>query len=128
MNQSRAAYVSRFVLVLLAIVLICALTVCGVYINKDTQLNGIFHDGTIRLGLDLAGGSVVTYRAQTTDTGDALSTGMESVLSVMRTRLDGQGLTEALAYFFPYFSVVKRQIEIIVPDIFKIFYSCIFYI
>ena len=112
MNQSRAAYVSRFVLVLLAIVLICALTVCGVYINKDTQLNGIFHDGTIRLGLDLAGGSVVTYRAQTTDTGDALSTGMESVLSVMRTRLDGQGLTEALAYL-----VGDDMISIEIPDV-----------
>ena len=112
MNQSRAAYVSRFVLVLLAIVLICALTVCGVYINKDTQLNGIVHDGTIRLGLDLAGGSVVTYRAQTTDTGDALSTGMESVLSVMRTRLDGQGLTEALAYL-----VGDDMISIEIPDV-----------
>lgn len=98
MNYSRAVSVSRFVLLLLAIALVCSVVVCGVYINEDTQLNGIFEDGTIRLGLDLAGGSIITYQAVTDDTGDALDTGMDSVVTIMRDRLDNQGLTEALCY------------------------------
>lgn len=98
MNYSRVSSISRFVLLLMAIVLVCTVTVCGVYINDDTRLPGIFEDGTIRLGLDLAGGSIVTFQAQTEDTGDALESGMNSVETVMRDRLDGQGLTEALCY------------------------------
>lgn len=112
MNYSRVASISRFVLLLIAIALICAATVCGVYINDDTRLKGIFEDGTIRLGLDLAGGSVVTFQAQTEDSGDALDAGMESVLTVMRDRLDGQGLTEALCYL-----TGDDMITIEIPDI-----------
>ncbi len=112
MNYSRAAYLSRFVLIVLAIVLVCSITVCGVYINDDKQLKGIFEDGTIRLGLDLAGGSVVTFQADTDDTGDALSTGMDSVYQVMRDRLDNQGLTEALCYL-----TGDDMVTIEIPDV-----------
>ncbi|MBQ9847847.1 MAG: protein translocase subunit SecD [Clostridia bacterium] len=112
MNYSRAASVSRFVLLFLAIVLICSVTVCGVYFNEDTQLKGIFEDGTIRLGLDLAGGSVITYQAITDDTGDALENGMESIQTIMRDRLDNQGLTEALCYI-----AGDDMITIEIPDV-----------
>lgn len=112
MNYTRAAYISRFVLLILAIVLICAMTVCGVYISDDTRLPAIFEDGTIRLGLDLAGGSVVTFQAQTEDTGSDLETGMQSVYTVMRDRLDGQGLTEALCYL-----TGDNKITIEIPDV-----------
>ncbi len=112
MNYSRAANVSRFVLLLLAIALICSATVFGVYFNDETRLKGIFDDDAVRLGLDLAGGSVVTFEAQTDDTGDDLNTGMESVYTVMRDRLDGQGLTEALCY-----RVGDKMITIEIPDV-----------
>ncbi len=112
MNYSRVASISRFVLLLLAIVLVCSVTVCGVYINDETRLQGIFEDGTIRLGLDLAGGSIVTFQAQTDDTGDALNSGMDSVATVMRDRLDGQGLTEALCYL-----TGDDMITIEIPDV-----------
>lgn len=112
MNYSRAASVSRFVLLLLAIVLICSITVGGVYISDDTQLKGIFEEGTIRLGLDLAGGSVVTFQAKTEDTGSDLEMGMDSVYTVMRDRLDGQGLTEALCYL-----TGDDMITIEIPDV-----------
>jgi protein-export SecD/SecF family membrane protein len=112
MNYSRAASVSRFVLLLLAIVLICTVTVTGVYIDDDTQLKGIFEEGTIRLGLDLAGGSVVTFQAKTEDSGSDLEAGMESVYTVMRDRLDGQGLTEALCYL-----TGDDMITIEIPDV-----------
>lgn len=112
MNYSRAAYLSRFVLLILAIVLVCSVAVCGVYIDDDTQLKGIFEDGTIRLGLDLAGGSVVTFQAVTDDSGDALETGMDSVQTIMRDRLDNQGLTEALCY-----RVGDDMVTIEIPDV-----------
>lgn len=112
MNYSRAANISRFVLLLLAILLVCSITVGGVYFSDDTQLKGIFEEGTIRLGLDLAGGSVVTFQAKTEDTGSDLETGMDSVYTVMRDRLDGQGLTEALCYL-----TGDDMITIEIPDI-----------
>lgn len=112
MNYSRAAHLSRFVLLLLAIVLVCSVAVCGVYIDDDTQLKGIFEDGTIRLGLDLAGGSVVTFQAMTDDSGEALETGMNSVQTIMRDRLDNQGLTEALCYI-----VGDNMVTIEIPDV-----------
>ena len=112
MNLSRAASISKFVVVLIAIALVCSITVCGLYINDDTQLKGIFEDDAVRLGLDLAGGSVVTFQAKTDDTGDTLDTGMESVYTIMRDRLDGQGLTEALCY-----RVGNDMITIEIPDV-----------
>lgn len=112
MNYSRVSSISRFVLLLLAIVLVCALTFCGVYISDETRLQGIFEDGTIRLGLDLAGGSIVTFQAKTEDTGDDLTAGMESVQTVMRDRLDGQGLTEALCYL-----TGDDMVTIEIPDV-----------
>ena len=98
MNYSRASGISRFVLLILTIVFICAVSVCGVYMSDDTKLKGIFDKDSVRLGLDLAGGSVVTFKAETEDTGDTLDRGMDSVQTVMRDRLDNQGLTEALCY------------------------------
>ncbi|MBE6692951.1 MAG: protein translocase subunit SecD [Ruminococcaceae bacterium] len=112
MNYSRASGIARFVLLLLAIVFVCASAICGVYINDDTKLNGIFEDGTIRLGLDLAGGSVVTFQAETDDTGETLDVGMDSVQTVMRDRLDNQGLTEALCY-----RTGDDMITIEIPDV-----------
>ena len=42
MNYSRVTSISRFVLLVLAIVLVCSLAVCGLYIDDDTRLKGIF--------------------------------------------------------------------------------------
>ncbi|MBR6562644.1 MAG: protein translocase subunit SecD [Clostridia bacterium] len=112
MNYSRVTSISRFVLLVLAIVLVCALAVCGLYVDDDTRLKGIFEDDAVRLGLDLAGGSVVTFQAVTDDSGEALDTGMESVYTIMRDRLDNQGLTEALCY-----RVGEDMITIEIPDV-----------
>ena len=112
MNLSRAASLAKFVLLVLCIVMVVVVAVFGVYFNESTQIKGIFEEGTIRLGLDLAGGSVITYRAKTNDTGDALNNGMESVVTVMRDRLDNQGLTEALCY-----RVGDDMITIEIPDV-----------
>ncbi|PKM62385.1 MAG: protein translocase subunit SecD [Firmicutes bacterium HGW-Firmicutes-21] len=97
MNYQRAVNVSRLVLVLLCIALLLSIAVFGFNIGGKS-MNGIFEKDTIRLGLDLAGGSVITYQAQTDDAGTALSSGMQSILQVMRMRLDNLGLTEAQVY------------------------------
>ncbi len=112
MNYSRVTSISRFVLLVLAIVLVCSLAVCGLYIDDDTRLKGIFEDDAVRLGLDLAGGSVVTFQAVTDDKGDDLDSGMKSIYTVMRNRLDNQGLTEALCY-----RVGTDMITIEIPDL-----------
>ena len=112
MNFTRAANVSRFVVLMLTIVAICLVAVFGIYFNDEKQLKGIFEDGAVRLGLDLAGGSVVTFKAITDDTGDELEAGMQGVYDVMRDRLDGQGLTEALCY-----RVGDDMITIEIPDV-----------
>ncbi|MDD4164117.1 MAG: protein translocase subunit SecD [Eubacteriales bacterium] len=97
MNYQRAVSVSRFILILLCIGLLVSVAVFGFSIGEK-GMEGVFEEGTITLGLDLAGGSSITYQANTEDTGETLNTGMNSVLSVMRQRLDSQGLTEANAF------------------------------
>ncbi|HAN21964.1 MAG: protein-export membrane protein SecD [Clostridiales bacterium GWF2_36_10] len=97
MNYQRAVSVSRFILVLLIISLLLSIAVFGFKVGSVSQ-KGIFEEGAITLGLDLEGGSSITYQAQTEETGEELKRGMDSVLQVMRQRLDSQGLTEALAY------------------------------
>lgn len=97
MNYQRAVSVSRFILILLCIALLLSIAVLGYDVGEHSS-DGIFEEGTIRLGLDLAGGSVLTYQAETDDSGAKLAEGMDSVLQVMRQRLDSIGLTEALVY------------------------------
>ena len=99
MNFTKATSVARFILLLLVIATLLAFSICGVYINDDAQLHGIFDEGTIRLGLDLAGGASITYQAKN-EGGDITSSGMHSVLEVMRNRLDNAGFTEALVYLY----------------------------
>lgn len=112
MNYTRISYAARFVLLILCIVLLFSAVSFGVYFNDDKQFKSIFDEDTIRLGLDLAGGSVITYQAVTEDSGSALDNGMESVLTVMRDRLDSEGLTEALCY-----RVGDDMITIEIPDV-----------
>ena len=98
MNLKKSTSTARFVLLILVIAALLAAALCGVYINDDLQMGGIFDEGSVLLGLDLAGGSSITYQAYN-ENGDAVdSDGMESVLEVMRTRLDKNGYTEANAY------------------------------
>lgn len=99
MNFTKATSVARFILLLLVIATLLAFSICGVYINDDAQLHGIFDEGTIRLGLDLAGGASITYQAKN-EGGDITSSGMNSVQEVMRNRLDNAGFTEALVYLY----------------------------
>ena len=109
MNYTRAVSVSRFILVILCIALVLSIALCGI---DSWGLGGIFEPGTIRLGLDLSGGSIITYSADTEDTVETLQKGMNGILESMRTRLDAQGLTEANVYL-----VGDNMITLEIPSI-----------
>ncbi len=109
MNYTRAVSVSRFILVILCIALVLSIALCGI---DSWGLGGIFEPGPIRLGLDLSGGSIITYSADTEDTGETLQKGMNGILESMRTRLDAQGLTEANVYL-----VGDNMITLEIPSI-----------
>lgn len=95
MNYTRAVGVARFVLVLLIISLFMTLALCG---YSNWNLGGVFDKGTVVLGLDLQGGSVITFRAVPFSGETVTGSGMDSVHAAMRTRLDNAGLREASAY------------------------------
>lgn len=111
MNLQRAVSLSRFLLILLCIAFVMVTAVYGFSIGKYTQ-EGVFNEGVIKLGLDLAGGSSLTYQAQTTDTGESLASGIASAIQVMRQRLDSYGLTEANVY-----SVGEDKITVEIPSV-----------
>lgn len=82
-GQNLVAFI--LMIVVLAGVVLVALTGFG-------SFEGVFADGSITLGLDLAGGSRIVYEAKADD---VKSDQMEAVLSMMRARLDTLGYTEA---------------------------------
>ncbi len=89
--------VTKFVVILLVIAILVYMALCGVYIGKF-QIPSIFDtENGIRKGLDLVGGSIITYEAQIDGDIDAdeLAVSMDSVVSMMRQRLDSLGLYEA---------------------------------
>ena len=109
MNYSRSVGVARFVLVILCIALLMSVALCGI---DAWGVGGIFEDGTVVLGLDLSGGSRITYSTVTDDTGSKLAEGMDSILQNMRTRLDNAGYTEANVYL-----VGDNMITVEIPGI-----------
>ena len=100
MNLKKSTSIARFVLLILVIGALLTAALCGVYINDDVRMGSIFDEDSVLLGLDLAGGSSITYQAYNEDGSAVNSEGMESVLEVMRTRLDNNGYTEANAYTY----------------------------
>jgi preprotein translocase subunit SecD len=111
MKLQRAVSFFRFLLILLCIGLLIVTAVFGFSFGKLSQ-KGVFDEDVIKLGLDLAGGSSLTYQAQTTDTGESLASGIASAIQVMRQRCDSYGLTEANVY-----SVGDDKITVEIPSV-----------
>jgi protein-export membrane protein SecD len=99
MNWFKAVTVSKLLLLILCTVLLFAIALLGTPDIWFMGSLGVFEDGAITLGLDLNGGSIITYEAVPQDgKGEITSDGMKSVEEVMRRRLDNLGYTEALVY------------------------------
>ena len=87
---------SRSIVKFAAIVLvIAALLYTGIFgldFSDKFSIPGVADEGGITQGLDLKGGTVIVYKAQTENPSEE---DMDTVASMLRTRLDGQGYTEA---------------------------------
>ena len=82
----------KFAAILLVIAALFYVGLYGVDFSDQVRFPGILDEDGITQGLDLKGGTVIVYRAQTdTPTEDDMNT----VVSMLRTRLDNQGYTEA---------------------------------
>lgn len=85
-----------FVFVCLCIVLLCSLAWFGL---DAIGLKGITEEGGITKGLDLVGGSSIVYQAETEEGTDLdmteMATAMNTVVTMLRQRLDTLGYTEA---------------------------------
>lgn len=68
----------------------------------------------VRLGLDLVGGSIITFEGMADEDmpAEELSRNMEIVVDMLRQRLDFQGLTEAQVY-----QAGDRQVTVEIPSI-----------
>lgn len=82
----------KFVAILLAIVAILYVGLYGLDFTDSVRIPGILDEDGITQGLDLKGGTVIVYKAQTENPSEDE---MNTVVAMLRTRLDGQGYTEA---------------------------------
>lgn len=99
MNLFKAVSVSKFLLLILCTVLLLAIALLGTPDILFMGSLGVFEEGAVILGLDLNGGSIITYEAVPQNETDKITEeGMAAVEEVMRNRLDNLGYTEALVY------------------------------
>ncbi len=103
-----------FVAVLLVIALLCCTAVFGLTVGPLTISSVLDEEHGIRRGLDLVGGSSITFEAQLPDGYDEakLSSDMASVQAMMTKRLDSLGYTEATVEL-----VGDRRIKVDIPAI-----------
>ena len=103
-----AKSIVKLVAIILAIFLICYVAIFGLEIGRDFYRPGVLSDRGIVQGLDLRGGSVIVFEA---DTESPTYDQMVSAESVLRARLDNMGYFEA---------IVERQgsaqIRVEIPD------------
>ncbi len=83
----------KFVAIILVIAALFYVGLYGLDISDSVRFPGILDEDGITQGLDLKGGTVIVYKAQTDNPSDD---DMNTVVSMLRTRLDGQGYTEAV--------------------------------
>ncbi len=82
----------KFAAILLVIAALFYVGLYGLDITDQVRFPGILDEDGITQGLDLKGGTVIVYRAQTDNPSED---DMNTVVSMLRTRLDNQGYTEA---------------------------------
>lgn len=103
--------VFNFVLMLLCIVLLVTVAVYGIY---PLGIKGVFEDGAVRKGLDLVGGSSVMYEAVAEEGKEVedMDASMDVVVSILRSRITGEGYTEATVA-----RVGENRVRVEIPEI-----------
>ena len=87
-----AKSVVKLIAILLVIFVICYVAIFGIQIGRDFYMPGVLSDHGIRQGLDLRGGSVIVFEA---DTPSPTAEQLSAAQSVLRARLDSLGFHEA---------------------------------
>lgn len=82
----------KFAAIILVIAALFYVGLFGLDFTDDIRFPGIMDEDGITQGLDLKGGTVIVYKAQADEVTDDE---MDTVVSMLRTRLDYQGYTEA---------------------------------
>lgn len=82
----------KFAAIILVIAAILYVGIYGLDFSDSVRIPGVTDEDGITQGLDLKGGSVIVYKAQTENPTDDE---METVVSIIRRRLDLQNYTEA---------------------------------
>lgn len=88
----KAKSVTFLVITLILVGAIAFLSLAGINLFGTQYYTGILQEGGLNLGIDLAGGSTITFEAEKAD---VTQEEMDSVEAVMRARLAGEGYTEA---------------------------------
>jgi len=95
-----AKSILSFALVLLIIAGLCFTAVCGLDLGFAHIPSVLDEENGIRRGLDLVGGSVITFEAQIPEGTDeaSVAAGMDVAVDMLRTRLDNLGDYEGNLY------------------------------
>ena len=86
--------IAKFTLAVLVIAILAYIAACGLTIGNYSIPKALDPENGIKRGLDLAGGSVIVFEADTTE--DVSEENMAAVKAVLRSRLDVQGYHEAV--------------------------------
>ncbi len=86
--------IAKFTLAVLVIAILAYIAACGLTIGNYSIPKALDPENGIKRGLDLAGGSVIVFEADTTE--DVSEENMAAVKAVLRSRLDMQGYHEAV--------------------------------
>lgn len=86
-----AKNLTKLIAAILLIAIVSWVALCGI----GSFLPGVFDEGAIRKGLDLAGGTLLVYEPDVDDLGGVSDADMDTVVSIMTNRLSNAGYTEA---------------------------------
>lgn len=86
--------IAKFTLAVLVIAILAYIAACGLTIGNYSIPKALDPENGIKRGLDLAGGSVIVFEADTDE--DVFEDNMAAVKAVLRSRLDMQGYHEAV--------------------------------
>lgn len=94
-----------------ALIVIAVLAYVALY-GIGSFLPGIFDEGAVRKGLDLAGGTLLVYQPDVEDTSSVTDEELDTVVSILTRRLSNAGYTEAVL------TQLKddRRIQIEIPE------------
>lgn len=86
-----AKNLTKLICAFLVIAILAYVAICGL----GNFLPGVFEEGAIRKGLDLAGGTLLVYQPAVEEGKEVTDTDLDTVISILTRRLSNAGYTEA---------------------------------